>query len=131
MRDFIEFLIEQEDEVPSVDEALTIQQRKKRGQLMKRMSKKIQRKKKMKAKRTRSTTELKKKARKSARLLVFKKFSKGRNPSELGVGERSSIEKKVDKKKGLITKLSKKMLPKLKAAEKDRVKAARERGKDD
>ena len=133
MQDFITFLLEQEgfEEESEVNESLTIQQRMKRGQLMKRMSKKIQRKKKMKAKRTRSTSELKVKARKAARLLIFKKFSKGRPPNMMGIGEKSAIEKKLDKKQAVIAKIAKKMLPKLKAAEKDRVKAAREAGKTD
>ena len=109
---------------------MTVQQRMKRGQIMKRNAKKIQRKKKMKEKRTRSTAELKTKAQKAARMLIFKKFSKGKNPASMGMGEKSAIEKKVDKKGAAIKKIAKKMLPKLKAAEKDRVKAAREKGKE-
>jgi hypothetical protein len=132
MRAFIAFILEQEDDVEvNTDEALTVQQRIKRSQSMKRNAKKIQRKKKMKEKRTRSTDELKTKAQKAARMLIFKKFSKGKNPASMGAGEKSAIEKKVDKKGALIKKIAKKMLPKLKAAEKERVKAARSRGKED
>ena len=126
MKDLLAFISEKED----VDEALTTQQRMKRAQIMKRNAKKIAKKKKIKERRMKTPEELKVKARKQARLIVFKKISKGRTPSELGRGERASVEKKVDKKKAAIGKIAKKILPKIKRAEKERIELLRGKNKD-
>ena len=126
MKNLLDFISEKED----VDEALTTQQRMKRAQIMKRNAKKIAKKKKIKERRMKTPEELKVKARKQARLIVFKKISKGRTPSELGRGERASVEKKVDKKKAAIGKSAKKILPKIKRAEKERIELLRGKNKD-
>ena len=130
MKDLLDFIIEKKD-IDVVDEALTVQQRNKRAQIMRRNAKKIAKKRKIKERRMKSPEELKTKARKAARLLIFKKLAKGRTPSEVSQGERMSIEKKVDKKKAVIGKLVKKMLPKMKKAEKERVERVRGKSKDE
>ena len=125
MKDLLTFI---KENPKVIDEALTVQQRMKRSQLMKRMAKKIAKKKKIKARRMKTPEELKTKARKAARLIIFKKFSKGQTPSELGRAERAAVERKVDKKKAAIGKIAKKIYPKIKVAEKERIEAIR--GKD-
>ena len=106
-----------------MEEALSKAQRLKKGQQMKRMAKKIALKKKIAAKKMASPEKLKDRAMKAARTLLLKKLTKGRDKSELSVGEKEKFEKALSKKKGAINKIAKKMLPKIKEKEKQRLAA--------
>lgn len=109
-----------------MEEALSKAQRLKKGQLMKRLSKKIAMKKKISAKKMASPAKLKERAHKAARTLLLKKLTKGRDKSELSVGEKEKFEKALSKKKGAINKIAKKLLPKIKAQEKARLAAMKD-----
>ena len=104
-------------------EALSKAARLKKGALMKRMSKKIAMKKKINAKKMASPEKLKDRAQKAARTLLLKKLTKGRDKSELSVGQKEKFEKALSKKKGAINKIAMKMLPKIKEKEKARLAA--------
>jgi len=106
-------------------EALTRQQRVKRGQQMRRLSKKIARKRAIAAKRMASPEKLKKRARKLARKILTKKILKNRSVSQLSYAEREKLEIRLKKKEKAIEKISRKLLPKVKAAEKERLKRRR------
>ena len=108
------------------DEALTRSQRIKRGQMMRRMAKKIARKKKIAMKKMATPEKLQKRSRKLARKILIKKILKNRNPSDLSFAEREALEKKLKKKQAAIGRIAKKLLPKVKKAEKERL--ARVRG---
>ena len=110
-------------------EALTRQQRIKRGLQMKRLKKKIAIKKKIAAKKMASPEKLRKRARKLARKILTKKLLKGKDPKKLSFAEREKLEKKLEKKKAVIERISKKLMPKVKKAEKERL--ARVRGGDE
>ena len=89
-------------------EVLNMQQRRAIGMRMRRLAQKIARTKARKKKRMKTNDQLKTKAMKQARAILFKKMSGGKAASELAMGARIAIGKKLDKKKGVIQKLSKK-----------------------
>ena len=102
-------------------EVLNMQQRRAIGMRMKRLAKKIARTKARKKKRMKDPRALKTKANKQARSILFKKMSGGKAAGQLSVGARIAIGKKLDKKKGAIAKLAKRLLPKVKKAEVERL----------
>ena len=107
-------------------EVLNMQQRRAIGMRMRRLAQKIARSKARKKKRMKTNDQLKTKAMKTARAILFKKMSGGKAASELAMGARIAIGKKLDKKKGVIQKLSKKLFPKVKKGEVERLKKFRD-----
>ena len=119
--------IMEEDEKQLDEASLTLQQRQKRSRLMKRLSKKIQRKAAIQKRRMADAKRLQKRALKKARALVRKKVAgeKGTRYASLSSAEKMSIDKLVDKKQPLIAKIAKKLMPKVRRAEMERLKKAR------
>ena len=107
-------------------EVLNMQQRRAIGMRMRRLAQKIARTKARKKKRMKTNDQLKTKAMKTARAILFKKMSGGKAASELSMGARIAIGKKLDKKKSAIAKLSKKLFPKVKKGEVERLKKFRQ-----
>ena len=107
-------------------EVLNMQQRRAIGMRMRRLAQKIARTKARKKKRMKTNDQLKTKAMKTARAILFKKMSGGKAASELSMGARIAIGKKLDKKKSVIAKLSKKLFPKVKKGEIERLKKFRQ-----
>jgi len=107
-------------------EVLNMSQRRKIGMRMKRLAKKIAKTKARKQKRMKDPRALKTKAQKQARSILFKKMSGGKSSGELAIGARIAIGKKLDKKKGAIEKLAKKLMPKVKKAEVERLASFRQ-----
>ena len=107
-------------------EVLNMQQRRAIGMRMRRLAQKIARSKARKKKRMKTNDQLKTKAMKTARAILFKKMSGGKAASELAMGARIAIGKKLDKKKSAIQRLSKKLFPKVKKAEVARLKKFRD-----
>ena len=58
-------------------------------------------------------------------MVVFKKFSKGLAPAQVGLAQRRTIEDRLKKKTSVINRLMKKLYPKVKKAEVARLKAFR------
>jgi len=108
-----------------MDEALTPAQRLKRSRVMKQKSKIIQRKRVIAMKKRAPSEVIQKRALKKARDILTKKILNNKSKSELGYGELENLEKKLGKKKAVIKKIAKKMLPVLKQAEKDRIEKLR------
>jgi len=107
------------------DEALTRQQRIARGRQMKRLAKKIARKKKIAMKKMATPEKLERRARKLARKILTKKILKNRVPSELSYAEREKLEDKLKKKSAVIARIARKLKPKVKKAEMERLKRVR------
>lgn len=101
-------------------EALTPKQRMKMKIAFKKNKAKIALGRKKAAKKLASPDQLKKRAEKQARNLLLKKILKDRSKDDLSFAQKQEIEKKLDKKKGAIKKIAKKLLPTVKA--KDRAK---------
>ena len=94
---------------------------------MKRKAKLISRARQRKLKRFADPQALKRRAQKAARALVFKKMAAGKTKGEIQSKQYIiSIEKKLETKKALITKLASKLLPKIKKAEAERIKQMRQ-----
>ena len=89
---------------------------------MKRLAPKIAMKRKIAAKKKASPEKLKTRAMKQARDAVRAKFVKGKSYQELSYSEKIQLDKKVEKKQALIKKIAKKLLPKIKKAEAQRIK---------
>lgn len=101
-----------------VDEALTPAERSKRAMAMKRIASKLKMARKKAEKRMADDKTIMKRAEKAARKAIEDKILKDKSKDELSYGARSSLEKQVDKKKGAIKKMAKKLFQKLKKAEK-------------
>lgn len=104
------------------EKPLTPQQRIQRGRIMKRLAPKIAMKRKIAMKKKANPEKLKVRAMKQARDAVRAKFVKGKSYQELSYAEKIQLDKKVEKKQALIKKIAKKLLPKIKKAEAERVK---------
>ena len=76
-------------------EVLNMQQRRAIGMRMRRLAQKIARTKARKKKRMKTNDQLKTKAMKQARAILFKKMSGGKAASELAMGARIAIGKKL------------------------------------
>jgi hypothetical protein len=96
------------------NEALTVQQRRKRAVLMKRLAPKMKKKA--------NPEKLKSRANKAAKNLLRQKLSKTAPYNQLSFAQKAMIDKKLDKKKQVISKIAKKLLPSIKQKEKDRIK---------
>jgi len=115
------------EETDEVDEALTAQQRRARARLLKRYASRIKMGRERAKRRFASPEKLKKRARKAARELIFKKISKDIPKSELTFARRQEIEKRLDtpamKKK--IDRLATKLLPKTRKAEMEKKRGSK------
>ena len=107
-------------------EVLNMQQRRAIGMRMRRLAQKIARTKARKKKRMKTNDQLKTKAMKTARAILFKKMSGGKAASELSMGARIAIAKKLEKKSSAIQKLGKRLFPKIKKGEVERLKKFRQ-----
>lgn len=108
-------------------EALDVAQRKKLSRRMKKLAKRsdIKRKRERSLRKVANPDQLKVKAQKQAKKMVIQKFYKG-DYKELTLQRRSQIDQQiVAKKKPLINKIAKKLIPKLKKQELERVKQKR------
>ena len=106
-------------------EALTMQQRLARARSLKKNKAKIAIGRKKAARKIADMENLKKRARKQARNLLLKKITKDIPKGELSFARRQSIEKQLDKKKAVVDKIAKKLLPKVRQAEIQKKKKAR------
>ena len=104
-----------------MQEALNMQQRLARGRVAKRTAKKRARSAKKKQMRMKGPDDMLKKAGMMARNKVAMKLSGGIPLSQLTISQKMQLGKKLDKKKAAIAKLTKKLLPSAKKAERDRI----------
>ena len=104
----------------ALNEVLSIQQRMKRKQVMRRSKAKIAMGRKRAARKMASAEVLKGRAQKQARNLIVKKILKNRNKADLSYGSRAALEKMVAKRRVAIDRIAKKLLPKVR--QKDRTK---------
>jgi len=111
----------------SLDEVLSFQQRMKRKQMMRRIKGKIKMGRRRAKYKIAAPDKLKKRSAKKAREIIRARIagSQGKNYKDLPYAGRAQVDKKVAKKKDLIARLAKRMMPKVKKAEMERVKKAR------
>lgn len=107
---------------PELEEALSRQQRRKKAITMRKNKSKIAAGRRRNKNRKASPEKLKKRARKAAISAVRKKVasSKGDSYNDLSPSQKEMVDKKVEKRKSLVNRLSKKMLPIVRKKEKER-----------
>ena len=118
------------EEVEEVDEVMSRVQRMKASQRMKRYSKKIARAKERALKRAPSTDVLQKRAKKQARNQMIKKWTRGQDKSELAVGRKAELEKRLKKMGPKLDRLAKRMMPQLRKMDRERRSGAGSSDKD-
>lgn len=101
---------------------LSTAERRSRGRKMKKYAKKIARARARSMKRPVTPEKIEKRAQKAAIKLVRAKVAgpKGKSYKDLSPSEKVAIDKKVEKKKGLVARLAKKLKPKIKKADMER-----------
>lgn len=102
---------------------LNIQQRQKRGLIMRRYKAKIERAKELSQKRMADDKKIKKRAYAQARQIVRKRVAgkRGAEYEQLGPSEKMAIDRAIDKKAAAIKKLALRLIPKVKQAEQQRL----------
>jgi hypothetical protein len=107
-------------------EKVSLQTRKKMARAAKRTAKRRAVSRKRKQKHRKSGADLGKKANREAKLVLRKKIIGDQNWNELSLSQRANIDAIIAKKgKGAISKIAKKLLPKVKIKEKERMQRLR------
>ncbi len=109
-----------EQEVQAL-EALDMKARRKLAQAMRKNKAKIKRAKEIASKKKASKDKLEKRAQKQAIDIVKKKIAQGKDIKKMSFAARQQLDDKVKKKQGLVKKLAKRLLKKVKADEKERM----------
>ena len=109
-----------------LDEIMSKMVRMKKARMMKVKGKQIARKRKIAMKRKANPEKLKKRAMKKARDIVAKKLLKDRSKSDLSISGKENLEKRLEKKKAVIAKIAKRILPIVRKAENERLAKRRE-----
>ena len=123
MKSFKEFIQDEQLVEQYTTEARTLLQRMKQSRIMKRVMHKIQRGAKLARRRIISDpAKLMKRAIKQQRAKTAKKLLKGVSLSSVSISRKIEIGKKLDKMKGRIYKLAKRLLPQIKKDEKNKFK---------
>ncbi len=109
-----------------LDEVMSKMVRMKKARMMKVKGKQIARKRKIAMKRKANPAKLKTRAMKKARDIVAKKLLKDKNKSDLSIAGKENLEKRLVKKKAVIAKIAKRILPQVRKAENERLAKRRE-----
>jgi len=120
--------VSEENDINTMDsflEFMSMSQRLQRSRTAKRTAKKRARSALRTKKRFKTPDQLLAKAQKMARDAMGKKLTGGIPIAKLTIPQKMQLAKKLDKKKGAIAKLSKKMMVKAKKAERERIKNLR------
>jgi len=102
-------------------EALDMKARRKLSQAMRKNKAKIKRAKEIASKKKATKGTLEKRAQKQAIEIVKKKIAQGKDIKNMSFAARQQLDDKVKKKQGLVKKLAKRLLKKVKTDEKDRL----------
>jgi len=104
------------------EKPLTPSQRVARSRQMKRIMPKIKKKREIAMRKKASSAQLKMRAQKKATDIIRKKFiPDGQDYASMSFAQKIQLDKKVEKKKAAIKKIAKKLMPKIKRAEADRI----------
>ena len=115
------------DYLEEVRKPLTIARRLEIGRRMKRLAPRMARMRKIRSKRMADPKRLERRARKAAIKILRKRFAgkQGQNYAKLSPGSKMSVDRIVQKKASVIPTLAKRLLPKMRKAEMERLKRAR------
>ena len=107
-----------------IEKPLTPQQRMKRGRIMKRLAKRIQRAKERKMKKLANRETLEKRAQKKAKEAARQKImGKDKSYKDLSFSQKVTVDKLVSKRfsSGRLAKMAKKLMPRVRKAEQERL----------
>jgi len=105
-----------------LSESISMETRRKMAKAARRTAKRRAMSRKRKEKRIKSGPALKAKAGKAARSKIIRKLF-GKTPySQMSLGQKQNVERALDKKKAAIAKLTKKLFPRMKKAETERIR---------
>ena len=110
----------EETEKQQQDEALSHAQRIKAKIRMKKIKHKIKLGRQRAMRKTPNMDVVKKRAKKKARLMLLKKLTKGQDKSEISFARRQDLEKRLDKMKGRVNAIAKKLIPQVRKIDRDR-----------
>ena len=108
-----------EEDIETLDEALTVTQRLKKSRQMKKYKSRLKIGRDKAARRTADMGRLRKRARKQARTMLANKLAKT-SYSSLSYQRKQEIEKRLDKMGARIDRVAKKLLPKMRKLEMER-----------
>tara|TARA_X000001316_G_C922263_1_gene37266 strand:- start:4003 stop:4443 length:441 start_codon:yes stop_codon:yes gene_type:complete len=108
---------QEHEAVEPTDEALTMAQRRAKSRQMKKYQARLKVGRSKARMRVASSKVLAKRARKQARNMIAKKLTKGISKADLTPARKQEIEKRLDKMAPRVTRLAKKITPKLRQAE--------------
>ena len=116
-----------EEYLEEVRKPLTVQQRMQIARRMKRLAPRMARMRKIRAKRMADPKRLERRSRKAAIKILRKRFAgkQGANYASLSPGAKMSVDRILQKKMALVGRLSKRIMPKVRKAEMERLKRAR------
>jgi hypothetical protein len=89
---------------------------------MKRIGSRMKNKRKLSMRKKSSPEKIKEKAERKARNIVREKLAGGKSHHDLSATEKMKLDKKLETKGALIKKIAKKLIPKIKKMEAERIK---------
>lgn len=105
-----------------LSESISMETRRKMAKAARRTAKRRAMSRKRKEKRIKSGSALKAKAGRAARSKIIRKLF-GKTPySQMSLGQKQNVGRALDKKKAAIAKLTKKLFPRMKKAETERIR---------
>ena len=111
-----------EENEEATNEVLSMAQRRKRGMVVRRVKAKLKRTRALARRRFASQDKLKTRARRAAVKFMKKRLGGGKAYKDMSVGQKMAIDKRLEKMKGAVSKISARLLPKVRKAEIERKK---------
>jgi len=103
-------------EEENTDEALSLAARRKRSRDMRKNKNKLKVARSRAMKRVANPERIKKRARKQAINMIYKKLTKGMSRSDLTAAKKAELEKRIEKMKPRVNRLTRKILPQVRKA---------------
>lgn len=118
---------EEEVAIADIKEALTVAQRLVRKRLLKRIGPKLKRRKELLKTKMATPERLKKRSRKAAIQLIRSKFAgtAGKNYATLSSSQKINVDKIIQRKMSSVTQIAKRLLPRIRKKEQERLASAR------
>ena len=106
------------------ERVMTFQQRRAKSRLMKRLAARMQRKRSIAARRMAKPERLEARSKKQAKQMLRDRFAgeRGKNYASLNRQSKIAVDKQIEKKSGMIGRFAKRLLPKVRKAEMQRLK---------
>lgn len=120
--------VENDGEITISERVVSFKRRREMSRLMKRLAPRMKRRREVMKKRMANKDRLEKRAKKQAKQMIRDRFAgdRGKNYSSLGRQQKIAVDKQIEKKSGMIGRFAKRLLPKVRKSEMERLKQARQ-----